>query len=190
MMAHILVRAALLVCVFLLAPREAASQWFKYPMTGVPRDASGALNVKAPPPRTADGKPDFSGVWLGDNPLPCPPIMRDGNDCIEKIPLPARAANIAFGLTGGLPYQPWAAELVKQRAATDTRDDPHTKCLPSYVPRNYTLPHYQKFFQSPGVLLMLNEFNASYRQIFIDGRPMPVDPQPSWKRLFDCAVGR
>ena len=32
----------------------------------------------------------------------------------------------------------------------------------------------------PGVLLMLNEFNASYRQIFIDGRPLPVDPQPSW----------
>jgi hypothetical protein len=31
----------------------------------------------------------------------------------------ARAANIAFGLAGGLPYQPWAAELVKQRAATD-----------------------------------------------------------------------
>jgi hypothetical protein len=26
----------------------------------------------------------------------------------------------------------------------------------------------------------MNEFNASYRQIFLDGRPLPVDPQPSW----------
>jgi hypothetical protein len=59
-----------------------------------------------------------------------------------------------------------------------------------YVPRNYTLPHYQKIFQSPGVLLMLNEFIASYRQILIDGRPLPVDPQPSMERLLDCAVGR
>ena len=27
---------------------------------------------------------------------------------------------------------------------------------------------------------MLHEFNASYRQIFTDGRPLPADPQPSW----------
>jgi hypothetical protein len=60
MMTHVLIRAVLFVCVSLLAPREAAAQWFKYPMPGVPRDSSGALDVKAPPPRTADGKPDFS----------------------------------------------------------------------------------------------------------------------------------
>jgi hypothetical protein len=160
-------------------PVPVGAQWFKYPMTGVPRTATGALDTNAPAPRGADGKPDFSGVWLGDDPLPCPPLMRDGNDCIEKIPLPRQAANIAFGLADP-PFQPWAAELVRQRSATDTRDDPHAKCLPSYVPRNYTLPHYQKIFQSRGVLLMLNEFNASYRQIFMDGRPLPVDPQPSW----------
>ena len=27
---------------------------------------------------------------------------------------------------------------------------------------------------------MLNEYNASYRQLFLDGRSLPVDPQPSW----------
>jgi len=27
---------------------------------------------------------------------------------------------------------------------------------------------------------MLDEFNASYRQVFTDGRPLPVDPQPAW----------
>jgi hypothetical protein len=28
--------------------------------------------------------------------------------------------------------------------------------------------------------VILDEFNASYRQVFTDARPFPVDPQPSW----------
>ena len=155
-------------------------QWFKYPMPAVPRTSDGRPNLSAPAPRTPDGKPDFSGVWLADNPLPCPPFLRDGDECIEKIPLSADAANIASSLPGGLPYQPWAAALAKQRSADLSKDDPHARCLPSNPPRHYTLPHYQKFIQTPGLLLMLSEFNASYRQIFTDGRPLPNDPNPSW----------
>jgi hypothetical protein len=34
--------------------------------------------------------------------------------------------------------------------------------------------------QTPGLLVILNELNASYRQIFTDGRPLPADPNPSW----------
>jgi hypothetical protein len=172
-----IVLAAVLMTAYAVA---AVAQWFNYPMPGLPRTARGAVDLQAPAPRGPDGRPDFSGVWLGDNPLPCPPVMRDGNDCIEKIPLPRHAANLAFDLEGGPPLQPWAAALMKERAATDTREDPHVKSLPSYVPRNYTLPHYQKIVHLRGVLLMLNEFNASYRQIFTDGRPLPRDPQPSW----------
>jgi len=44
----------------------------------------------------------------------------------------------------------------------------------------FTLPHITKFVQTPGLLALLNEFNASYRQIFLDGRALPSDPQPSW----------
>ena len=39
----------------------------------------------------------------------------------------------------------------------------------------------QKFVQTPGLLVMLDELNASYRQVFTDGRPLPNDPQPSWQ---------
>jgi hypothetical protein len=38
----------------------------------------------------------------------------------------------------------------------------------------------KKIVQIPGLLLMLNEYNKSYRQIFTDGRPLPRDPQPAW----------
>ena len=70
--------------------------------------------------------------------------------------------------------------LRKQRSDANSADDPHAKCLPSNPPRAYTLPHYQKIIQTPHFLALLTEFNASFRQIFTDGRPLPVDPQPSW----------
>ncbi len=170
--------AALLTAAVL--PEAAGAQWFKYPTPGVPRTASGSVDVNAPAPRTADGKPDLSGVWLAGNHLGCPPLLRDGNDCAEKTPLSAWAYHIDAGLPGGLPYQPWAAAAVKQRSADNSKDDPHVMCLPSNPPRAYTLPHYQKIVQTPRFIVMLHEFNASYRQIFTDGRPLPVDPQPSW----------
>ena len=157
-----------------------SAQWFRYPTVGVPRTAAGAADVNARSPRTADGKPDLSGIWIGGHPLPCPEMLRDGADCAEKTPLPREAINIGGDLPGGLPYQPWAADLVKRRMQDLGKDDPHARCLPPHFPRAYALPHLQKFIQVPGLLIILDEFNASYRQIFTDGRPLPVDPQPSW----------
>jgi hypothetical protein len=43
-----------------------------------------------------------------------------------------------------------------------------------------TFPLFRKMMQVPGLLLILSEHNASYRQIFTDGRPLPADPNPSW----------
>lgn len=156
------------------------AQWFHYPMPGVPRLPGGEPNLAAPAPRTADGKPDLSGVWLDNNALPCPENLRDGNNCVEAMPLAREAVDIAAGIAGGLPYQPWAAALVKKRVADLSKDDPHARCLPPNFPRAFALPHHQKFIQIPGLLVILDEFNASYRQIFTDGRPFPEDPQPAW----------
>ena len=37
-----------------------------------------------------------------------------------------------------------------------------------------------KALHTPRLLVLLNEVNATYRQIFIDGRAFPNDPNPSW----------
>lgn len=89
--------------------------------------------------------------------------------------------NFGVNLPGGLPYQPWLAELAKKRTAEDSKSDPHIRCLPDTFLRAYSLPHLLKFVQTPGLLVMLNEMNAGYRQVFIDGRPLPADPVPSWQ---------
>jgi len=69
---------------------------------------------------------------------------------------------------------------VKQRTADHSKDDPHVRCLPDNPPRPWGLPHLNKAVHTPKLLVLLYEVNAMYRQVFIDGRPMPVDPTPGW----------
>jgi hypothetical protein len=169
---------AALAIVVLSSPLVA--QWLKYPTVGVPRTAAGKVNMTAPAPRTADGKPDFSGLWLTDNPW-CPTGLDANGMCGLELPLGLDGINLGRTLNGGLPYQPWLARLVKERTANDAKDDPHVRCMPDTFLRAYSLPHILKFVQTPSLLIMLSEVNASYRQVFTDRRPLPKDPVPSWQ---------
>lgn len=176
------------VLVLCLLPSLRA-QWIHLPTKGVPKTRDGKPNMAAPTPRTREGKPDFSGMWwTADRMLPCPDSIGGPKDCAEKglglagqlgAGLSAPTSNIASSLPDGLPYTPWSIETIKQRQA-DPLGDPHVHCLPSSPPRGFTLPHMQKIVQTPELLLVLNEYNASYRQIFMDGRALPVEPLPAW----------
>ena len=158
-----------------------AAQWFKYPTASVPRTPDGQINLTAPTPRTSDGKPDFSGMWLTADGRPCPTKDEQFQVCGPELPISRYGINMSAGLPGGLPLQPWAAQQVKTQIEQHSRDDPHARCMPDTFVRLYGLPHIQKLIQTPGLLVMLYELNANYRQIFIDGRPLPDDPQPSWQ---------
>jgi hypothetical protein len=157
------------------------AQWLKYPTAGVPKTADGKPNLSAPTPRTPEGKPDFSGIWLTNNTFCAPSQDPESLVCGSELPMGKEGINMGVSVPGGLPYQPWLAALVKKRTAENAKDDPHVFCLPDTFVRAYSLPHLLKFMQTPGLLVMLNEMNAGYRQVFTDGRPLPEDPTPSWQ---------
>ena len=179
------VRSAAIGCVlkismlFAAMPAAASAQWINYPTDGVPRGKGGQPNLSAATPRTSDGKPDLSGMWITAQGLPCPDSLKsDSGDCLEKSPLSRFATDLNQAVPGGLPFQPWAIDIRKQRQEKEL--DPHVRCLPSNFPRLFTLPHITKVVQTRKELILMNEYNASYRQIFTDGRSLPDDPQPSW----------
>lgn len=125
----------------------------------MPRTPDGKPNLSAPAPRTADGNPGLSGLW-GMNP----------GTYRNSIASDLKPEDI----------QPWAAELTKQRSVTMGRDNPSSVgCLPRGPSANTFAPLMEKFIQTPGVLVVLIE-DLSYRQIHLDSRELPKDPDPSF----------
>jgi hypothetical protein len=173
-------RYELLVAAFFVlgTTHPLAAQWVKYPTAGAPRKADGNVDMSAATPKMADGKPDFSGIWTSDEVDPRRPgVPPNPHDATTS----RRMVNLGVDVQGGLPYQPWLATLVKQRTANMAKEDPHIICLPDNFIRAYGMPHLLKFVQTPGLLTVLNEWNAGYRQVFTDARPLPQDPNPSWQ---------
>jgi hypothetical protein len=149
-----------------LLAASAHAQWLKQPTPGMPRTADGKPNLAAATPHAADGHPDLSGLWqLG-----------------TEI---GYAANITADLAPA-DVQPWAAGLSRKRLEDFGKDDPEiTGCMPG-GPRHITRGGLTKIIQTPSVVIFLFE-DLSYRQIFLDGRQMPKDPNPTW---MGYSIGR
>jgi hypothetical protein len=181
-------RFTLVILGTLFASAQLAAQWLNHPTAGVPRKADGKVDMTAPAPRMANGKPDLSGIWMTAEPNrgagrgtqpPANAVDAPGDQ--TNITASRQMRNIGVDLPGGLPYQPWQLPIVKERTDNEAIDDPHIRCLPDNFLRAYGLPHLLKFVHSPQLLVVLNEMNAGYRQVFTDGRPLPKDPNPSWQ---------
>jgi hypothetical protein len=117
---------------------------------------SAAPAVK-PTPRASDGKPDFNGLWGPDH-----NFIYDISSALKKGDV--------------LPLQPWAEKVTRERMSNA---DPEARCLPAGVPR--MAPYPWKIVQQPKLMVFLFEGNIhTYRQIFLDGRGHPDDPDPTW----------
>jgi hypothetical protein len=160
-------RVALASAVILVAAAPSTeAQWLNLPTPGTPRLPDGTANLKAPTPKTADGKPDFSGIWRSPS-----------QKYLENL--------AADGIM--VPMTPWAQQIFKQRQDNHGLDRPSASCLPHSVTDFDAHNTPRKILQSSGLLVMLFEGYHSYRQIFTDGRALPKDPEPAW---FGYSVGR
>jgi hypothetical protein len=186
-----------------------SAQWDTFQDRGVPRDAKGAVRMDAPPPRTADGKPDLSGNWLRADREPLPAELAGlfsqrnreaGGDVVTEPPVAAFPADpksppiaafwdISTNVSGGLPLTPWAADVKKKRVASDMKDNPDANCMPMGITQFHMQPQPRKIVQTPTLIVILYEANYGQRVIYTDGRKLPPlgEPQPWW---YGYSVGR
>ena len=171
--------------IFAAVSPSLSAQWPRYPTARSPKTPGGQVNLAAPAPRTADGKPDLSGIWA---------IVRTGTGQqilgTDDPPLSRTSQfwNIGAGLEGDLPLRPWASELRDKRIADISKDNPDAHCLPIGLTQLHNHPQPRKIIQTPSLIVMLYEANGGVRQIFMDGRPLPSnDPQPWW---YGYSIGR
>jgi hypothetical protein len=183
---------AVSVVAIALASAPLWAQWPSHLTPGVPRLESGAVNMDAPAPRTADGKPDLSGNWVR---FATPGGRRGAGPAAPAPPPPPGTPPVAtFGEVGagfpeGLPFTPWAAELKKQRMSVQQKDNPDALCLPMGFMQFHTHGQPRKVIQTTGLIAIIYEANYGLRYIFTDGRALPPqgDPQPWW---YGYSVGR
>ena len=175
-------------------PALLSAQWPFYANPREPRTPAGQPNLNAPALRAPDGKPDLSGVWdrgtAEQQPKAgSPPSAPQQSGFGAPPPAgPRPFQNLPSLLPGGLPFQPWAADLRKQRLLENSKEHPDAHCLPLNPVQLHSHPQPRKIIQTPGLILILYEANGGIRQIFTDGRQLPADePQPWW---YGYSVGR
>jgi hypothetical protein len=150
------------VLLFSASVAVVTAQWFGVPTPNLPRTPEGRPDLTLPVKRMSDGKPDLSGVWRFTAPR-APEVILENSGPSE-----------------------WVTKAREAYLIEEGRNDTALLCLPHGTPRRSMGVEFAKFVQTPELLMVLYE-DLSYRQIFLDSRSLPVDPNPSW---MGYSVGR
>jgi hypothetical protein len=145
-------------------------------LVAVPLGAQSAAQERAVP-RTADGKPDLSGIWIATGAI----MLFEGQEAFAA----ARAADAAAGrppsnTNEAPPYKPEAEAQRQYFLSRQGIDDPMARCLLTGVPRINFRPLPFEIVQLPDRVIMLYEIHHAFRIIPTDGRMHPDDAEPSY----------
>jgi hypothetical protein len=168
----------LLLCASATTP----AQWLNHKTPGVPRTPDGKPKLDAPAPRL-NGRPDLTGLWEAERtPVSefvrvlgpgLPAIQPDLNEVTRHV------LNVFWDVKPDeQPLRPEAAALTEQRQKSG-KDFQSAYCLPSSLPGAMLILNV-KMIQAPGEIVVLPGNGDPPRQIYIDGRSLPKNPEPSW----------
>jgi len=144
--------------------------WFMPAVAAAQAPAAGTQAGQIP--RSADGKPNLSGIWQVVNTAAWD---IQGHSAQKDIPA-------GQGVVEGnvIPYQPWAAEKKKENFANRATADPETRCFLPGVPRLMYMPFPFQIFQTPTYLAFVHEYVHAVRHIYVNGTAHPRGPIDWW----------
>ena len=134
-------------------------------------------------PRTADGKPNFNGIWQA---------LNEAYWDIEAhaaAPSPVLELGAAHAVAGGLsiveggtiPYKPEALAKKQQNYASRLKLDPEIKCYLPGVPRASYMPFPFQVIQGPKYIMMIHTYAGAVRTIYMDAhKEAPADSWMGW----------
>ena len=162
----------------ILAAGAAVSAAILGPVTPVSGQSPGTAM-----PRTADRKPDFTGIWQAMN------TANWDLQAHEARRGPVIALGAAFSIPGGpgvvegneIPYLPAAAAKKKENAENWLARDPEIKCYLPGVPRMMYMPYPVQIIQGRDTILMASEFASASRTIRMNSKEKsPTDTWMGW----------
>jgi hypothetical protein len=152
------------------------AQWLNEKMARAPRTRDGKVNLTGPVPRL-NGKPDLSGIWqVQGDPRPPGGLFGLGESLNSRY-----FRNVLSDFKPeDVPLTPEGRERLRLNTQPGAFN-PTLNCLPDGVPKGDLLPEPFKVIHSAGVIVLLYEVETTFRQVFMDGRKLPLDPSPTWQ---------
>jgi hypothetical protein len=123
--------------------------------------------IAAPLPRTADGKPNLSGIWQASS-----TAAADLQDHAARYNMLAGRSVVAGG---EIPYQAWAARKKAENFQNRQKADPLSQCYMPGTPRIMYLDFPFQIFQTSRAVAITFEWSLVFRLIHTDGSPHPAD---------------
>jgi len=183
------VRGAVAIAFLFVVSGPALAQWDPYPSPNVPLTADGEPDMEGPPPRTFDGHVDFSGIWEHVNPPRGPVDGQLGRGANTPVVpgSPPEAHFFDIGAQFDPPYTEWGERVTQERIDDGARGNPDAYCLPMGPMLFHMHVQPRKMIQTRDLVLIVNEVNSGFRQIFLDGRKLPDQNAEKW--WFGYSVG-
>jgi hypothetical protein len=173
------------IATLLVVTAPLAAQWLNYRDPRVPRTPDGKVNLTAPTPKDATGKPDLSVVWRHEITTAAEMKHLYGALVDEEIKVDVSGMEIGtqhkYVVNILLDYKSdelVRPETVERMRSNQSRPQLADACTPGAsfgFPMADLVSEPIKIVQSPRLMMVLYEAANAHRQIYTDGRGLPEE---------------